>query len=63
MFVLQWGAYAAALGLILKNIDILGLLGAMSGSFMVMCGVKKAGQWTKTIIALYLLVKVFTGVA
>ncbi|MHB1420976.1 MAG: hypothetical protein ACYCX4_15575 [Bacillota bacterium] len=63
MFILKWGAYAAAIGLIFKNIDILGLLAAMCGSFMVMFGVQKGGQWIKTIMAIYLLIKIYMGVA
>jgi len=61
MFILKWGAYAAAAGYVLKNIDIFALLGAMCGSFLFMCGIERGGSLIKLIIAVYLLVKLFTG--
>ena len=62
MFVLKWASYAAAAAYILRNIDILALLGAMCGSFLHICGVEKSGAWIKLILGVYLLVKLFQGV-
>lgn len=59
MFFLKWAAIGAGVIYFIKNIDIFGIIAAMCGSFLAMCGLESGGKIVKLALGVYLLVKIF----